>query len=75
MTDLAKKTRVRNDLAETLPKYDFSKVELDIFFYLLSKITKDHTDETTYILDARKLVELSGGRSSVAATMGKVAYN
>jgi len=59
MIDLAKKARVRNDLAETLPKYDFSKVELDIFFYLLSKITKDHTDETTYILDAKKLIELT----------------
>jgi plasmid replication initiation protein len=60
MTDLAKKTRVRNDLAETLPKYDFSKIELDIFFFLLSKISKDHTDETTYILDSKKLIELTG---------------
>ncbi len=50
-----KRVRVRNPLIKQLIIQKFSKIELDIFFYLLAKLTKSHKDTTVYTVRADEI--------------------
>lgn len=60
LMDLTKQIRVHNGLALEMPKFDFTKLEYDIFVYLLAKLSKEHKDSDFYYLDLGQLEKITG---------------
>lgn len=55
-----KRVRVLNPFVEQLIIQNFTQVELDLFFFLLGKLTKSHQDETVYTLKLEELANFAG---------------
>ncbi len=58
--NLAKQISMGNQLIQAMAKLDYPKVSLDIFFFLVSKLTKNHTDSTVYYINSKDLGDAAG---------------
>lgn len=58
--NLAKQISMGNQLVQAMAKLDYPKVSLDIFFFLVSKLTKNHTDSTVYYINSKDLGDAAG---------------
>lgn len=63
--DLRKKVRIHEVLAEALSKNSMSELDFENLFFLLAKISKSHTDETTYNLSMKEFVTLTGKQNNI----------
>lgn len=57
--ELPKQLQIRQHNALTLAKYDYSEIQLDFLFFLLSKLRSDSKD-LTYLLHINELSRLTG---------------
>ena len=58
---MTKETEIRQHNALTNARYEYSELQLDLFFFIISKLRKDNKD-TVYQLDIAELSSLTGKR-------------
>jgi len=63
--DLRKKVRIHESLAEALSAMNLRELDFETLFFLLAKISKTHTDETTYNLDMKEFEALTGKQNNI----------
>jgi hypothetical protein len=64
--DLRKKVRIHEALAEALSAMNLRELDFETLFFLLAKISKSHTDETTYELNMKEFEALTGKQNNIA---------
>lgn len=63
--DLRKKIRVHEALSEALSAMPLKELDYETLFFLLAKLSKKHTDETTYDLNMSEFEALTGSKQQI----------